>query len=116
MTTWLSYYVHPTSLTWLTGVASFLSGLFLLAAMVFPSLAPYAATLGSLWSGQTAVLLIGGGLASIGLKSGQANSLAMTLDAIARRAPLAELAGDVGGVVASFSGPTAAPSIAKPTA
>ena len=67
-------YWQPTSLTFWTGVASFLAGLVLILAPAVPMLAPFATFAGGFFPGQDGGALMIAGLGLIGIKAAIASN------------------------------------------
>ena len=111
MPAWLSYYLHPTSMTWWVSVAETICGLIVILSVLDPAITSYTNALAGLWAQYTGIVGIGGiglfagGLKGIGVRAAIADSLAKTLSDAANRAPITTLAGDVGSVFTSATAP-----------
>ena len=82
MTSTLSKYFQPTSLTWWTGIGSLIAGLLLMLATVIPVLAPLSALAASFFPGQEGGALIVAGLGLIGIKGAISSSGVVTLNSV----------------------------------
>ena len=83
MQTLIAKYWMPRSLTWWTGIATFLSGMcLLLAGSILPQLAVLTPALNVIWQGMPPAALIAAGLTAIGFRSAVAANAEKIIEAI----------------------------------